>query len=668
MPQTMGHKSGNRQCVKQAMQSHYDKELDRLPDTFEIARTANIDHLKVGIVNASEASVIAVGSGGSYTVSSLLCTLHETYTGRVSRPSTPLEIISNPTLASASPIFFISAEGKNPDIVEALQRARRHSARDLHVITNRHVSALQDALSEYPDVRVHTFELVEKDGYLATNSLILDATIVARAYEELDQHDDQIPLTIHDLSLHDTSIEEWIESGRQFASLAAQSTGVIVLHSPALKPIAADLESKLSEAAMLHCQVADLRSFAHGRHSWLTERSSDNVVLALIDPANEKLWRATRDLIPTEIHTLTLEIAGSRPRDVLSGLVAELQLVSLFAEALGKDPAKPAVADFARDLYYIDLPELVDQPKHDTDAASLSKFAVLGSHWPSITQRDPMRRAASAVRNGLCSRGFRSLVLDYDGTISSSSRRDCPPTRQVCDHLEGLVSRGVIVGIATGRGDSIRELLREAISETYWTKIKLGLFSGGWIGDLTSEPPSQGQTSEFLNHAARIVGNLKHIGVPIDVIRVYHPYQVSVRFRPGVDALSMWFVIVDAMRQAGVSFAGVARSRHSVDILAPGVSKSRLIRHIVQSDKLDPYHVLTIGDQGAWPGNDSSLLDHKFSLSVATPSRKLDRGWKFTPGHKRDVDALLWYLEAIQLLDGGIFSIDASKLYSGVYG
>ena len=94
------------------MTSHYENELSRLGETYELARRANIEDLKIAIVNASEASIIGVGSGGSYTVASLLCTLHETYTGRVSRPSTPLEIISNPTLASASPMFFVSAEGR----------------------------------------------------------------------------------------------------------------------------------------------------------------------------------------------------------------------------------------------------------------------------------------------------------------------------------------------------------------------------------------------------------------------------------------------------------------------------------------------------------------------------------------------------------------------------
>jgi len=644
------------------MTSFYDQELDRLNETYERARLAKIDQLKIGIINASEASIIGVGSGGSYTVASLLCTLHETYTGRVSRPSTPLEIISNPTLASASPIFFVSAEGKNPDIVEALQRARRHSARDLQVLTNRAASPLRDALAILTDVNVHTFELELKDGYLATNSLILDAVIIARAYEELDRHNDHVPQTFDELELNGQSIKSWLDSAAAFAQKAASRHGVIILHSSALRPVATDLESKLSEAALLHCQVADLRSFAHGRHSWLTERADSNVLLAMVDPSTERLWEATRAHIPSQIETLSLNIAGSRPRDLLCGLVAELKLVSLIARYLNKDPAKPRVAEFGRELYYMDLPKLVEQPHHEANTVELSKFAVLGAHWPSITHEEPMRRIAASVRTSLSDRTFRAIVFDYDGTIGSSNRRDLPPIPQVSQYLLKLANHGVIVGIASGRGDSIQAQLRSVLPDTCWPKIKLGLFSAGWIGDLSSAISVENRSSEFLNHAARIVHNLKHAGVPIDLVRVYHPHQVSVRFDPGIEAQGMWYVIVDALRQAGVDFSNVVRSRHSVDILAPGVSKSRLITHLIKIHKLDPYQVLTMGDQGAWPGNDSSLLDHKFSLSVATPSRKLDRGWKFAPAHKRDVDATLWYLEAIILQEAGCFTFDAAKL------
>jgi len=140
--------------------SHYDTELERLGDTYRQAISADIEPVKAAIAGASESSIIGVGSGGSFTVASLLCSLHEHYTGRVSRPSTPLEIICNPTLASVSPVFLISAEGKNPDITEALQRARMHSARPVHVLTNREHSPLAECSSELTDISLHISERI----------------------------------------------------------------------------------------------------------------------------------------------------------------------------------------------------------------------------------------------------------------------------------------------------------------------------------------------------------------------------------------------------------------------------------------------------------------------------------------------------------------------------
>ena len=166
------------------------------------------------------------------------------------------------------------------------------------------------------------------------------------------------------------------------------------------------------------------------------------------------------------------------------------------------------------------------------------------------------------------------------------------------------------------------------------------------------------QTDEFLSHVRRIVGRLKRLGVPIETIRTTHPYQVSVRFRDGVQAGDNWFVIADALRQAGLDIFKVVRSKHSVDILGTGVDKSHLVAHIIQEFQIDPYQVLTMGDQGAWPGNDYSLLEHRFSLSVDLPSRRLDRGWKLAPPHKRDVDATLWYLDRVQIVENGRFTIN----------
>ncbi|MGH9961911.1 MAG: hypothetical protein ACREBC_33085 [Pyrinomonadaceae bacterium] len=246
----------------------YELELLKLGNTYSAALAIDVSGLKQAIAGASECSLIGVGSGGSFTVASLLCNLHEAYTGRVSRPSTPLEIICNPTLAPASPVFLISAEGKNPDIIEALLRARRNSARAVHVITNRKDSPLMHQMAQLSDISSHVFELSDKDGYLATNSLVLDAVVIARAYGELDQPTETLPATIDEFRIDGRTVDQWIQGADGFIEEAVSRRGLIVTYSPLLRPIAADLESKLSEAALLYCQLADLRSFAHGRHLW----------------------------------------------------------------------------------------------------------------------------------------------------------------------------------------------------------------------------------------------------------------------------------------------------------------------------------------------------------------------------------------------------------------
>ncbi len=639
------------------MASHYDNELQQLGDTYQVALAADISRIKAAIAAASEASIIGVGSGGSFTVASLLCNLHETFTGRVSRPSTPLEIICNPTLASASPIFLISAEGKNPDIIESLQRARMHSARPVHILTNRKDSPLAECSSRLTDISIHVFEMAQKDGYLATNSLLMDAMLIARAYGELDDDKDQMPASVEDLSLGETRIDTWLKSTEGFIAEASKRQGLIVTFSPLLRAVAADLESKLAESALLHCQLADLRSFAHGRHLWLAERPGDCAILALVEPSLERLWDGMRALLPAEVPTLTMPCGGAKPRDLLAGLVAQMRLVSAIAARKGSDPGRPDVPQFGRDLHYIEISSLIPAPPDQPGSSEQSKYEVLGSHWPSVERHGSMRRAKDDFLESLERQTFRAIVFDYDGTLCSSQRSDSPPPEPIIAHLKNLIEAGVIVAIASGRGGSIQEEIQKCLPEGYWKKVPVGLYNSGHISDLATTPGEPRPTSEFLSHVTRITRRLEALGAPIETIRTTHPYQVSVRFRAGVDTGSNWFVIADALRQAGLDMSRVVRSKHSVDILAPGVDKSHLVAHIIQNAKIDPYEILTMGDQGAWPGNDASLLEHKFSLSVDVPSRRLDRGWKLAPGHRRDVDATLWYLDRIRLLEGGGFRL-----------
>jgi len=637
--------------------NHYEIELAELGSSYSAACTADIDALKLAIASTAEASMIGVGSGGSFTVASLLCSLHEAYTGRVSRPSTPLEIICTPALASSSPVFLVSAEGKNPDIVEALERARRFSSRTVHVLTNRQDSPLIEHVQALPGVKPYVFELAKKDGYLATNSLLLDAVLVARAYGELNGRPQPMPSEITALRVGEQTVQEWLVAAQPFIAEAVRRGALTVVYSPLLRAIATDLESKLSEGALLHVQVADLRSYAHGRHLWLARRPQDCAILALVEPSLGKLWDGMRSKFPSGIPTLTMPLSGADPVHLIAGLVAQMHLVAAVGRELGADPGRPDVPTYGREIHYANLQDVIPLPQSAGPAEEQSKYEVLGAHWPSQRDHGTMRRAARAFADTIRAQRFKAVVFDYDGTLCSSQSKDGPPPPNVVEHLVRLVRAGIVVGIASGRGGSVQTCLSDVLPPDVLPKIRLGLYNGGWISAADAAPIQQAETSEFLSHVTRIVVRLKSLGVPILNHRTTHPYQVSVRFREGLATDSMWFVIADALRQAGLDLSTMVRSKHSVDILANGVSKSALVADIIQKDKVDPYEILTMGDQGAWPGNDAALLEHRYSLSVDMPSRRLDRAWKLAPAEKRDVDATLWYLEQMVLEDCGVFRL-----------
>lgn len=642
----------------QAADSQYEGELAQLGHSYSAACGADIESLKLAIAGAAESSMIGVGSGGSFTVASLLCSLHEAYTGKVSRPSTPLEIICSPALASSSPVFLVSAEGKNPDIVEALERARRFSSRTVHVLTNRKDSPLMTHVRALPGVKPYVFELANKDGYLATNSLLLDAVLIARAYGELDGRRESMPSEIEALRIGDETVEAWIAAAQPFISEAARRGALTVVYSPLLRPIVADLESKLSESALLHTQLADLRSYAHGRHLWLAQRPQDCAILALVEPSVGGVWDHMRSKFPPNVPTLAMALSGAEPVHLIAGLVAQMRIVAAVGRELGQDPGKPHVPDYGREIHYANLRDMIPLPKALGPAEQQSKYEVLGAHWPSPRAHGVMQRTVEVFAETMRARRFKAVVFDYDGTLCSSQSKDSPPPQDVVDHLVRLCRAGIVVGIASGRGGSIQTCLQQVLPSDVLPKIRLGLYNGGWIsaGDVAPKPPQK--NSEFLSHVTRIVVRLKAVGVPILAHRTTHPYQVSVRFREGLATDAMWFVIADALRQAGLDLSTMVRSKHSVDILAQGVSKSALIAHIVHNDKIDPYEVLTMGDQGAWPGNDAALLEHRFSLSVDMPSRRLDRGWKLAPAEKRDIDATQWYLQRMKEEEGGVFRMD----------
>ena len=226
--------------------------------------------------------------------------------------ATPLEATDEP-LGPAVATWLLSAGGGNVDIVAAAKALILREPRQLCVLCGRDASRLAELCRQHPFVDLLLYPPpTGKDGFLATNSLLGFTALLTRAYTDVfgSGSDWREAVDCLEPLLPNTSaaLEAW-ESAT--ASLWTRTT-TLVLHGPSTQVGAIDIESKFTEAALGHVQIADYRNFAHGRHHWLAKRSETSAVLAFISDADRALAERTLDLLPTDVPQARISFDGGR--------------------------------------------------------------------------------------------------------------------------------------------------------------------------------------------------------------------------------------------------------------------------------------------------------------------------------------------------------------------
>ena len=194
----------------------------------------------------------------------------------------------------------------------------------------------------------------------------------------------------------------------------------------------------------------------------------------------------------------------------------------------------------------------------------------------------------------------------------------------------------------------------------------VGYYNGGDIGLLEDDicPDGTNRTSETLQP----IGNalLDHILLRKIARFEFRLPQIKVEPKTAALTISVWEILQQVVNGVGIPGVTVLQSSHSMDVLAPGVSKRTVVRRIGESlrDKSNS-SILCIGDRGQWPGNDFSLLQGPYSLSVDEVSQDPATCWNLaSPGH-RGTQATLEYLGALRSTHGKLQFVLKSITESG---
>ena len=134
------------------------------------------------------------------------------------------------------------------------------------------------------------------------------------------------------------------------------------------------------------------------------------------------------------------------------------------------------------------------------------------------------------------------------------------------------------------------------------------------------------------------------------VTREYRPFQVTLKAPHLVSEHNLWELVNEIILQIEIDDVKIVRSGHSIDILAPEVTKLNVVRRLRETVGNAP--ILTIGDRGRWPGNDHELLNEPFALSVDEVSTNLSTCWNMGQQGQRGPAVTLDYLSALDVEDG----------------
>ena len=619
-------------------------ELKKLSKTIRWAEQQDVTRLAQFLfAENKQIPLVCIGSGGSLSACHYAVQLYQQRNGVLAQAMTPLQLMyAGHNIIRSSKLLFLSASGKNKDILNAIKYGVKYNETGMMSLTLRKNNPTEELLERYPKVQRWCEDIPsEKDGFLATNSLLAIFTLLCKAACASKFQNSYFKLS----DLQPATFPQNLSVIQNF----------IVMYGATGEPVAWDIESKLTEAALGSALLSDYRNFGHGRHHWFDKRGENSCIIALVTPVERELAYKTIGCLPKSVPVIYIETELDGPQASIDMLLKAFHFVNDLGEARGIDPGKPGVPGYGRLLYNLDYYKLTNRilPAEKTlEVAVLRKLGVVGREntplW--VHYSEACQRFVRQLNRGK----FTTIAFDYDGTLSAPDRKS-RFTNRLCDEIRDvlipLLENEALIVVATGRGKSVGELFQESIDQKYWPQIKVGYYNGACLSALGDEDELKKWKEQPFDSELKELEEELRLRLPAGCVGYKfeeRSLQLSIE---GEMTQTESQLVYDTCREIiwDKQMKGICvwRSSHSMDIVVyREVSKLRVIE--------DPEHTLCIGDYGIVEGNDYEMLTSKYSLSVDRVSKNTESCWNIAPSGMKGLDATIYYLSRMRANEGKI--------------
>jgi hydroxymethylpyrimidine pyrophosphatase-like HAD family hydrolase len=622
----------------------FESELNILAKTYKWAKSVDIDLIDKFIKRNINNPIITVGSGGSLSVGHYIATLHQQL-GYHANAFSPLDFYNAKEIVKNSKVILISASGRNSDILFAGKEAINGNPLGILGACLKTESKLSKLLSPSFEIWEHDIPS-GKDGFLATNSLLAFFIFFGRVYSTY------LGINIPD---YKSCISNFDFLNEPVSNIDTFS----ILYGKWSKPVAYDLESKLSEAALSNVQLSDYRNFGHGRHHWYAKRNENSCILALIAPEEKDLALKTLSTLPNSINKIVIE-------SECQGFAASIDLLIksfFFVNHVGKskriDPGKPGVPEFGRKLYNLQYIKTLRKSSSHLGSEKDHKLISRKLNGISVYQNDNevqglWQSHLVNFRKKINRAKYSCVIFDYDGTLCNTENKKIGPSHEIINLLIELLENNILIAIATGRGKSVRIDLKQKIPAKYWSKFIIGYYNGTDISTLNDEfsPKTNIKQGNRLLEVAKYFKSFKLIKSKHKV--TVRPYQLT--FEP---LNENYWTLVNTLIKEYFQMADFSsefqllESCHSIDIIPKGYSKNLVFNECRELLKTNGNtgNILCVGDKGNQLGNDFKLLSNEFSLSVDKVSHIPDTCWNFLPQNMSGEKGVLYYFRNVKFIN-----------------
>lgn len=622
----------------------FKSELQTMDRTIQWANDQEINILQEFFDTETHLPLLSIGSGGSFSACHYASLLYESrYT--ISKALTPLEFLYSSHIIHNSKVLFISASGKNTDIQFAFKKAQNYSGIAIGNLSMKSKNPLMELSKGLSNYYSSNYELpIGKDGFLATNSLLSFFVLLYRSFNKEKSNLLQ--------QLTALKNEKYLSDYLDFSNAIQNKFNFTVLYGGWGLPIAFDLESKFTEAALGAVQLSDYRNFGHGRHHWFDKRKDSSSIIAIVTPQERKLAEKTLSLIPTEIPRLIIDTKITSSLASIDLLIKSFYLVDSIGNVRNIDPGKPGVPDFGRKLYHLKYSSFYKDNDNKTDSktkAILKKAHVASIEDLSIKEINSWLSAYELFKKNIQTVNYSSLIFDYDGTLNPGDKENRYKNElsfEVKKIIIKLLMHNIKIGVVTGRGKSIKALLRNSIPQNFWNQIYVGYYNGADIGCLSDDSlPNKSIPCDmslvFIRKSLQNDYIINNERFEIDL----RPYQLTIKAKTQNEFYKIKKICNQIILINNISNVTLLESSHSIDIIVrPFVSKLNIIEKFFKNE-----NILCIGDKGIAPGNDFELLSMPFSLSVDEVSYHPSTCWNLIPTGQKNYEGLLFYLNNIQV-------------------